>query len=77
MPLVFIGGLWLPPNMLPRVVAWLSPLTPTRQYGELVWAAVAGRSLPSTEFAILAAYAFIFALVAAWGYHRDEGLRFH
>jgi ABC-2 type transport system permease protein len=76
MPLVFVGGLWLPPQMLPAAVAWLSPFTPTRQYGELVWASVAGHPLPGAAFAVLGAYALVFAVAAAWGYRRDEGLRF-
>ena len=76
MPLVFAGGLWLPPQMLPSIVAWISPFTPTRQYGELVWASVLGRPLPSAAFVTLAVYACIFASIAAWGYRRDQGLRF-
>lgn len=72
LPLAFIGGLWLPPQMLPPMVAAISPYSPTRQYGELVWAAVSGDAWTSTAFLTLAAYAALFGALAIWGYRRSE-----
>jgi len=73
----YAGGLWTGPNDLPHAVATLSPYVPTRQWGDLLWAAVGGTPLHASHWLALAAYAAIFAAIAAWGYRRDEGQRFH
>ncbi len=72
LPLAFIGGLWLPPQFLPPVVAAISPFSPTRQYGELVWSAVGGDPSTVTAFVTLAIYATLFGALAIWGYRRNE-----
>jgi ABC-2 type transport system permease protein len=76
LPLAFVGGLWIPPQMLPSIVAGISPFTPTRQYGELVWAAVSGQALPASAVAILSVYAAALFGFAYWGYRRNEGQRY-
>ncbi|HYW53396.1 MAG TPA: ABC transporter permease [Dongiaceae bacterium] len=76
LPLAYAGGLWIPPQMLPSFVATISPFTPTRQYGELVWAAVTGQALPASALEILALYAVLFFGIAYWGYRRNEGQRY-
>ena len=70
------GGLWAPPHDLPRAVEVVSPLLPTRQFGELLWAAVEGRAPPLGSLIGLAAYSVLFAAVGLAGYRRDEGARF-
>jgi ABC-2 type transport system permease protein len=76
LPLAFVGGLWLPPSMLPSIIAKISPYTPARQYGELVWAAVAGDPWPASAFGILAVYAVALIGLVVWGYRRNEGQRY-
>ncbi len=55
----------------------ISPFTPTREYGELVWAAVLGQPWKPAPFIGLAAFAVVFAAVAVIGYRRDEGVKYH
>jgi ABC-2 type transport system permease protein len=76
LPLAFIGGLWLPPQFLPSVVAAISPWTPTRQFGELVWSSVSGESWPLRALATLAVYAMVFTAIAVFGYRRNESQRY-
>ena len=72
----YAGGLWTGPADLPHTVARISPYVPTRQWGDLLWAAVGGGPLRWSHWLALTAYAAIFAAIAAWGYRRDEGQRF-
>lgn len=72
LPLAFIGGLWLPPQFLPPIVATISPCTPTRQFGELVWAAASNHPWEARSFVTLFAYAAVFGVIAIIGYRRNE-----
>ena len=72
----YAGGLWTGPADLPPTIARISPYVPTRQWGDLLWAAVAGTRMRLTHWIALVAYAALFAAIAAWGYRRDEGQRF-
>jgi ABC-2 type transport system permease protein len=56
LPLAYLGGLWMPPQMLPEAVAAISVWMPTRAMGELAWAALDGRALPGRFLAVLAAW---------------------
>jgi len=56
LPLAYLGGLWMPPQMLPEAVAAISVWTPTRAMGELAWAALDGRALPARYMALLAGW---------------------
>jgi ABC-2 type transport system permease protein len=74
--LAYLGGLLGGAPDLPSEVERLSPLLPTRLWGELLAASVSlGAWQPANALA-LAAYAAAFAGLAAWGYRRDEGERF-
>jgi ABC-2 type transport system permease protein len=70
LPLAYGGGLWVPPALLPDAVARVSPWMPTRAYGELAWAAVAGGDWRAGDGWALAAWTLGFALVAAVGWQR-------
>lgn len=74
--LAYAGGLWTGPRDLPRAIRSFSPYTPTRQWGEVLWTAVAGGGWGASHWLALAGYGALFALVAGWGYRRDEGRRF-
>jgi ABC-2 type transport system permease protein len=73
--LSYAGGLWMPPAFLPHAVAAISPLLPTRQFGELLWS-VARPGEAGRAMLWLCAYAVIFGAVAAAGYRRDEKARY-
>lgn len=75
LPLSYLGGLWLPPQMLPGIVAQISPWTPTRQLGELAWATVQDRPLPADAMTGLALYALAAGLIALVMWRRDETLK--
>jgi ABC-2 type transport system permease protein len=57
--LSFSGGLWLPPDALPK---WLAPISlwlPTRQYGEVLWAIGQNQAPPMIPLLYLLAMTFI------------------
>jgi ABC-2 type transport system permease protein len=72
MLLAYAGGLWTGPADLPHVVRTLSPYTPARQWGDVLWPAVTGAPWRASHWLVLAAYALGFAAFAAWGFARDE-----
>ena len=76
LPLAFAGGLWLPPSQLPGIAAEVSPWLPTRHFGELAWAAVAGYAAPVASCLWLAGYTAAFAALAVWARRRDQGRRY-
>lgn len=73
--LAFLGGLWTTDRHLPGVFERISPLLPTRQWGEVLWGAVEGR-WPALPCLWLGMYTVAFGALAAWAYRRDEGERF-
>ena len=75
LPLSYFGGLWMPPSMLPDIVARISPFTPTRHVGELAWASVQGEALPLNSIGVLALYSAAAALIALIMWRRDEAIR--
>ncbi len=72
LPLAYLGGLWMPPQMLPETVAAISVWTPTRAMGELAWAALDGRSLPLRFAAVLAGWT-AFAAAITWAAQARHG----
>jgi ABC-2 type transport system permease protein len=74
--LAFAGGLWTTPARLPSAVALVSPIVPTRQFGEVLWGAARGRLWQPRDWLLLLAWSAAFGLLAAWGYTRDEGRRY-
>ena len=76
MLLSYAGGLWTGPNGLPRLLSHISRFTPTRQWGEVLWPTALGSTPRWTHGVALLAYTVAFALLATWGYRRDEGQRF-
>jgi ABC-2 type transport system permease protein len=70
--LAYLGGLWATPAELPGWAAAISPYLPTRLWGEVTWAAVQGQATPLWDWLGLLAYAVGFAVLALWGYRRDE-----
>jgi ABC-2 type transport system permease protein len=73
--LAFAGGLWMPPELLPRAIQAVSPYLPTRAFGELMWS-IAGNGDAARAVPALLLYAGIFAALASIGYRRDERVRY-
>jgi ABC-2 type transport system permease protein len=73
--LAYAGGLWMPPEELPRFVQAVSPYLPTRQFADLLWS-VTGQGDAPRALAGLTLYAVVFAVIAAIGYRRDERKRY-
>jgi ABC-2 type transport system permease protein len=74
--LAYAGGLWTGPGDLPRAVRSISPCTPARQWGDVLWPAVAGARWQASHWLLLAAYAVGFGAIAASGFARDELQRY-
>ena len=74
--LAFAGGLFFRPEFMPGYLDGFSRLLPSRHMGELTWAAILGQPWPIGSVLWLAGYTVLFALIAAWGYQRDEGTRY-
>jgi ABC-2 type transport system permease protein len=74
--LAFAGGLWTTPARLPSAVASVSPLLPTRQFGDVLWGATEGRLWRPRDWLLLLVWGVAFGLLAVWGYSRDEGRRY-
>jgi ABC-2 type transport system permease protein len=65
LPLAYLGGLWMPPQLLPEAVGTISVWTPTRAMAELAWAALDGRALPQRYTLLLAGWT-AFAIAITW-----------
>ncbi|MEV0821692.1 ABC transporter permease [Nonomuraea rubra] len=75
-PMAIVGGLLLPPQILPDFVEVVSPFVPTRGVAELLWAVTAGTTPDVVALISLACWTVVLAIAAAWAYRRDEGRRF-
>jgi ABC-2 type transport system permease protein len=75
-PLAFLGGLFMPPQIMPGFVQAISAYTPTRGAGELIWAVTTGSTPQTLAVVMLGVWTVVAALAAAWAYRRDEGRRF-
>jgi ABC-2 type transport system permease protein len=74
--LSYAGGLWFRPGNLPDAVAVVSPFLPTRALADALWDVSTGGGIRAGPWLALLGFSFGFALLAAWGYRRDEGRRF-
>ena len=72
----FVGALWTSPARLPPSIASLSPLVPTRQFGNVLRGAVEGNVWRPHDWFLLLGWTVVFGVLAAWGYRRDEGRRY-
>lgn len=65
LPLAYLGGLWMPPMLMPAPVNAISVWTPTRAMGELGWAAVKGAPWDMGYVALLIGWTLAAGGVAA------------
>ncbi|MCK2218931.1 ABC transporter permease [Actinomadura sp. ATCC 31491] len=75
-PMAIVGGLLMPPQVLPDFINVVSPYVPTRGAAELIWWAIAGTRPDVVALVMLAVWTLATAAAAAWAYRRDEGRRF-
>lgn len=76
-PLGYVGGLFMPPQILPDIVQTISPYTPTRGAVEIVWAGLVGPHTPDpTALAMYAMWVVVFGALAVLAFRRDEGRRY-
>ncbi|WP_433352066.1 ABC transporter permease [Microtetraspora malaysiensis] len=75
-PMAILGGLLLPPQILPEFVQVVSPYVPIRGAAELISWATAGVSPNAVSLVMLAVWTVLLAAAAVWAYRRDEGRRF-
>lgn len=75
-PFAIVGGLLLPPQVMPGFLNTVSPYVPSRGGGELVWWAAAGATPGTLPLVMLAVWTVAAGATAAWAYRRDEGRRF-
>jgi ABC-2 type transport system permease protein len=73
--LAYLGGLWALPAELPSWTETVSLYLPTRLWGEVTWAAVQGQAASLGDWLGLLAYGLGFAILALWGYRRDDTAR--
>jgi ABC-2 type transport system permease protein len=74
--LAYAGGLWISARSLPDAVRPISPYLPTRALADALVATTAGAPVAWRSWLVLAAFGALFAVLAVWGYRRDEGMRF-
>lgn len=72
LPLAYIGGLWIPPFMLPEIVGAISVWTPTRAMGELAWASLDGQAPPLRYLLVLAGWTMLAAAITWAGQRRHR-----
>lgn len=70
--LSILGGLWFPPQIMPRLMRHIAYVLPSYHYVALGWNAVAHQWLGWGHLAVLLAYTAGFGLLAMWRYRRDE-----
>ncbi|MGI5271042.1 ABC transporter permease [Nonomuraea sp. CA-218870] len=75
-PFAIVGGLMLPPQVMPGFLNVISSYVPSRGGGELVWWAAGGATPGTLPLVVLACWTVAAGAAAAWAYRRDEGRRF-
>ena len=70
--LSFAGGLWMPPNILPKMVQTVSDYLPSRFYGELLWATLLHDDLQPRHYYGLTLYGGFLLLLLVTLIRREE-----
>lgn len=65
LPLAYLGGLWVPPMLMPETISAISNWTPTRAMGELSWAAINGTMWEPRHLLLLLAWTMAAAVMAS------------
>lgn len=72
LPLSFAGGLWLPPNALPKVIQNISEYLPTRAFAEILWAIAFKKEIVLKNVYYLSGYFIVFLIATFFLYKRNQ-----
>jgi ABC-2 type transport system permease protein len=72
LPLAYLGGLWVPPMLMPETINAISNWTPTRAMGELSWAAINETTWEAHHLLLLLAWTMAAAAVAGVAQMRHQ-----
>ncbi|WP_055480333.1 ABC transporter permease [Sphaerimonospora mesophila] len=64
-PLLFLGGMWLPRQLMPEILRRISDFTPSGAFGQSLTDALAGQTPQLLHIAVLAGWAVLAGLAAA------------
>jgi ABC-2 type transport system permease protein len=71
LPLGFLGGLWVPAFMLPKLMQNIAACLPSFHFGQLsLWALGLQSSLPIRSLLAMIGFTAVFGLFAAWAWRR-------
>ena len=74
LPMSFASGLWIPIQMLPKVVQKIAPALPPYHFAQLALNEIgAGTGKSGTHLLALLGFTVLFLILATIGYRRDEG----
>lgn len=76
LPLAVAGGMFFDESTMPSFIEQMAPFVPTRGATDLVLIALTGESVEPLSLVMLAVWVAIFAVLAVWGYRRDQVRRF-
>lgn len=72
LPLAYLGGLWVPPFVMPAAINAVSEWTPTRAMGELGWAAVQGQTISAHYATLLVVWTLVAAGITWFAQRRSR-----
>lgn len=70
--LAFLGGLWQPLRVMPKLMQEIAKWLPTYRAAELSWSTLGGGAQYAQDILILAAYTVVFGVIAMFLYRRDS-----
>jgi ABC-2 type transport system permease protein len=71
MVLSVLGGIWIPTPTMPATMRQIAHALPSYHFGDLGWRTIAGQAPALNDGLVLAAYAVVFAALAAWRYRGE------
>lgn len=74
MILSILGGLWMPLEVMPKLLRQIGEWLPTYRFGHGAWNIVAGKSPDFTSVAVLAGYLLLFVVLSVYIRKRQEAV---
>lgn len=74
LPMSIVSGLWIPVNVLPKMLRGIAPFLPAYHLAQLALGTLGAAATPlRTHVVALASFTVFFLVIAAAAYRRDEG----
>ncbi|MFC7758101.1 hypothetical protein ACFQY4_08760 [Catellatospora bangladeshensis] len=73
--LAFLGGLFVPVEVMPKALAAIAVWLPSNRFAELGWSVAGEHAPPAAGIAVLAAWTLLFGGLAALSYRRAAAQR--